>query len=108
MHKCVFLCLLANLLAAGIAFADEEYIILKVAKPVRVEVLRDAGLLYLTDLGDSYLVYGDLPAVQKATAARQNLVRLGVVYPGEERFPLHPKITALPLRHVHALVLERG
>jgi photosystem II stability/assembly factor-like uncharacterized protein len=69
MFRKVLGCLLTLLAVSGVAAAGENHYVLRVARPVGTESLRSAGLLYLADLGSSFLVQGDEKAVQRLAAS---------------------------------------
>ncbi len=88
MSKPVFLCLVLTLALAGAAGAGEDYFALGVAKPVGVDELRSAGLLFLADLGGEYLVMGDEPAALRLEASGALSRRLLVTGPGDNIYLL--------------------
>ena len=88
MSKPVFLYLLVCLLFAGAAAADEAYFVAGVYKPVGVESLRAAGLLYLADVGEAYLVMGDEPAIMRLEASGARFRRLLETGPGDNVYLL--------------------
>jgi len=82
---------LTLVLLTGLALADEGELVLRVDKSAGARALSAAGLLYLADLGEDYLVFGD-------TRARERLEQRGItteavafLSPGEEIFLLRPR-----------------
>lgn len=91
MRRLVFFCVFAAILASGLAFGDEESLILSVEKPVAIDLMRQAGLRYLADLGDAYLVDGDKPAADRLSASGADFTTIASARPGDEIFLLRPR-----------------
>jgi len=83
MSRPGFLYLALCLVIAGAATAGEDYFVAGVAKPAGMESLRSAGLLFLADIGDEYLVMGDEPAVLRLEASGMDSRRLLTTGPGD-------------------------
>lgn len=88
--RCAFLCFLV-ILASGNAAADETSLVGLVAKPVALEIMREAGLHYLADLGADYLVEGDGQAVEKLAAAAAKFSPVTTLRPGDDVYLLTPQ-----------------
>jgi photosystem II stability/assembly factor-like uncharacterized protein len=78
----------AFVVLAGVAAAGEDYFVAGVDKPVSVESLRGAGLLYLADVGDEYIVMGDEPALMRLEASGARSRNLLMIQPGDNVYLL--------------------
>lgn len=86
----VCLCLTLVLLT-GLALADEGELVLRVDKSAGVRALRAAGLLYLADLGEDYLVFGDARCTERLGQMGIPAEAVALLSPGEEIFLLRPR-----------------
>lgn len=91
MRRFVFSCLLVTAIGAGAVLADEQALVLTVAKPVETETLRSAGLEFLADLGESYLVEGDQPAVTRLERSGAAFSVITSALPADEIFLVRPR-----------------
>jgi len=73
------------------AFADETDLVVRVDKSVGAGTLRTAGLSYLTDLGEDYLVLGDSHSLERLAARGIESEVVTLLAPGEEVFLLRPR-----------------
>ena len=89
--KRVLLCLFVCVLSAGAANAGEDYFVVGVEKPVDIRTLRNAGLLYLADLGALYLLMGNEPALERLDATGTDFRRLAAIEPGDDVFLLRAR-----------------
>jgi photosystem II stability/assembly factor-like uncharacterized protein len=91
MARFAVFCVLTALLISGIAVADETSLVGLVSKPVSGQVMREAGIRYLADLGVNWLVEGDDLAVARLTGAGATFSTLTVLNPGEDVYLLRPR-----------------
>lgn len=85
------LCFLIVVLASGMAIADESSLVGLVAKPVAPEIMRQAGIHYLADLGINYLVEADDFAVERLGASGVKFSSVTALRPGEDIYLLTPR-----------------
>ncbi|MGD8627518.1 MAG: YCF48-related protein [bacterium] len=82
---------LTLVLLAGLASAGEGELILRVDKSVGAEALRAAGMLYLADLDEDYLVFGDVRGRERLEQRGISVETVALLSPGEEIFLLRPR-----------------
>ena len=103
MSKPVFLCLIVCLIFAGAAAAGEDYYVAGVTKAAGVESLREAGLLWLADIGAEHLVMGDEPAMMRLEDSGARHRRLLTTEPGDNVYLLTAR--DLPSEMMYSRVL---
>ncbi|MFH1313532.1 MAG: hypothetical protein ABIJ00_09965, partial [Candidatus Eisenbacteria bacterium] len=91
MLKSLFFYALAVVLLAGLTYADEEMLILRVEDPAEAEVLGSLGFHYLSRLPDAYLVSGDEQAVGRLAGSGISFTEITRTHPGEEVYLLKPR-----------------
>lgn len=82
---------LVLILLTGLALADEVEMVLMVEKSAGARLLSADGLLYLADLGEDYLVFGDSRGRERLRLRGINPEEVAVLSPGEEIFLLRPR-----------------
>lgn len=88
MHGRVLSYLVVLLMVTSAAFAGEVHFALRADKAAGVLTLRSAGLLYLADLGDEYLLQGDARAVERLESTGADFSIVLHIEPDEHLFLL--------------------
>jgi photosystem II stability/assembly factor-like uncharacterized protein len=91
MARFAIFCIVIAVLASGMAVADESSLVGLVDEPVSAQIMREAGIHYLADLGVNYLVEGDELAVARLEAAGARFAPVTVLRPGEDVYLLKPR-----------------
>jgi photosystem II stability/assembly factor-like uncharacterized protein len=96
-HGCRFasallpLLLVAGLmLVSGAALGSPEGLILKVDKPVDTGALSGAGMMFLADIGDAYLIQGSMVASKRLAEVAPGYSTVAPVTPGKTTYLLRP------------------
>jgi photosystem II stability/assembly factor-like uncharacterized protein len=87
MRGVVCLCLTLVLLT-GLALAEEDDLVLRVHRSAGARALGAAGFLYLADLGEDYLVFGDAACTERLRQMGIPAEAVAFLSPGKEIFLL--------------------
>jgi photosystem II stability/assembly factor-like uncharacterized protein len=104
MGRAVIVAVIALSLAPGVAQALDDMHVVRVAETVGAERLWSLGMLYLADLGDTYLVEGDGKALERLARVTQGFDVITTVERGTELFLLRAKSPEYKMIHAKALI----
>jgi photosystem II stability/assembly factor-like uncharacterized protein len=94
---------LGLILCSVAAFGSPEGVIVKIDKPVDTEALAGAGVMFLADIGDAYLVQGSKVAAERLADVAPGYRIISPIRLGKAAYLLRP--VSLEARTVHAAAL---
>ncbi|MFH1314276.1 MAG: YCF48-related protein [Candidatus Eisenbacteria bacterium] len=97
------------ILVSSAAFGFQEGVIVRVEKPVSTETLSQAGMFYLADLGEAYLVQGSPAAARRLAESAADFRVMASLQAGKSAYLLRPRRSQKEMPYSVALVeVARG
>jgi photosystem II stability/assembly factor-like uncharacterized protein len=101
---CVLAVGLGLVLNPATAFCFQEGVIVRVDKPVSIDALSRAGMFFLADIGDAYLVQGSPVAAERLVGITTGFKFIAEVSLGKDVFLLRPEGPERELLYSAALI----